>query len=167
MLVMGLPGRNRETGPWLERLLKTLQPDESRYSVVRYRHWDSGMEADVTYEASRVTLSADVCVVAKSLGTMIALEACAGSRTLPSRIVFIGTPVGHYSDRLKLLLRERLQSTPVLFVQQVGDFTGAFRDLQDLVGDCHLATLEEIDGSDHVYEDTDQLASIISGWMGN
>ncbi len=165
MRVMGLPGRNRETGPWMERLLKTLEPDESRYVVARYRHWDRGVEADVAFEATRVTLSADVCIVAKSLGTMIALVACSESQILPPRMVYIGTPVRHYSVQLKALMRERLQSTPVLFVQQVDDFTGTFRDLQDLVGDCALATLQEIDGSDHAYEDTDQLATIISGWM--
>ncbi len=55
-------------------------------------------------------------------------------------------------------------SRPVLFIQQSNDKTGSYVTLINYLSDNKSVTTEEITGSDHMYNDVNQLKNIIESW---
>lgn len=145
-------------------LLDGLSVGQARTSIVRYRHWDTDGSPDVAFEAGRCTIGADDLVVAKSMGTMVLLEATALGRA-PAEAVLIGTPVKGYSDAQVVQLKALTVACPCLFIQQSDDFTGSHAELLSLFGsEPGAAVIRKVDGGDHIYADTDELVAIIHEW---
>ena len=159
--VLGLPGRNPETENWLASLLETLGEHDAE--VARYRHWQNDSDPDVDSEATAHPVAGRKLVVAKSMGTMVLLASA--EQGDPDRAVLIGVPVHGYAeaqiDALQALARRR----PCLFIQQTDDFTGSAATLREILGEG--VVLEEVAGSDHIYADVDELASLISNWQAS
>ncbi len=171
MRLIGLPGRNPETEAWMTRLLEKLHVGQTDRWVAHYLHWEREREGeregereldvDVQAEAARLEISASDFVVAKSLGTMIALANAQASQ-YPARAVFIGTPLRGYADSQRAALQDLSSRTRALYIQQSADFTGSYEELRDLLPAS--ATSVEVAGDDHVYADVDDLAAIINAW---
>jgi hypothetical protein len=164
MKLVGLPGRNPETEPWMQAVLADPAPAPGRIQVARYRHWQEGGEPDVGYEASRLNLTAEDGVIAKSMGTLVLLAQVAGGHQ-PGWAVLIGTPLNHYDEVNVQRLTRLVASIPVLFIQQKGDFTCPCDRLRNLVGDVGLTEVIEVVGEDHVYRDVDELRALIGSWV--
>jgi hypothetical protein len=159
--LVGLPGHDPQTEAWLQALLHKLEFGQQASRVAHYRHWDGG-EPDLNFEAAAVQASEDDLVIAKSMGTMVLLQAY-GSGLRPAAAVLIGVPVNHYDANLRAALRDLASERTCLFIQQTGDFTGPFAQLAEVL-EGTPATLVEVSGDDHVYADTSVLASIIERW---
>jgi hypothetical protein len=164
--LIGLPGRNAETEAWMTSLLEGLSISRQTASVARYRHWDDASEPDLAHEASRLTINDADLVVAKSMGTLVLLTHCL-QHSPPFRAVFIGTPLKAYSSEKLASLKTFANQTPSLFIQQKSDIAGSFADLEPVVRQCAKATLAQIPGEDHIYADTDELATIIKNWWSD
>ena len=161
MNILGLPGRDQATEQWLQNLLSGVSGGSSS-SVHGYRHWRDAGDPDVAYEAGLIAgLSVDL-VVAKSLGTMVLLAAFQQGFAL-SGAVLIGLPLRAYNEDQLRLLQQFVRRRPCLFIQQTGDFTGPFAELETLLGGGE-PTLVEVAGDDHVYSDTLELAGHIEAW---
>ena len=164
MKLIALPGQNQATEPWLAEIVGLVTTSGDTVDQLHYRHWDEPGQPDVAHEASRIAnLQCDL-VIAKSLGTLIALTAFKQSDFRPDRAVFIGIPFNHYSADYLQLLREFAVATPALFIQQTADITGRFDTLNTKYAD--VAEVTEVPGSDHFYGDVEQLKKLISGWLG-
>lgn len=163
MKTIGLPGRNKETDPWLNELLALLALGE--YEVVRYRHWADGIEPNIAQEVERLRGQVFDLVVAKSMGTIVATTAYRSASFWPARAVLIGSPIGQLTPELQASYRALAEGIPTLFIQQTSDFTGTFVQLQSTVQGCAQCQLAEVPGNDHAYSDTARLASIISSWV--
>ena len=163
MKLVALPGRNSETEAWMLKLTDRLRLGQTATVIAHYQHWDNTGEPDVLAEVDRIEVASDDLVIAKSLGTLVLL-AYASRHDALSGAVFIGTPLRGYPESTRTFLRQLLEETPILFIQQTADFSGSFAELNSLVGDVRQATMAEIAGEDHVYSDTEELAEIISGW---
>lgn len=166
MKLIGLPGRNPETEAWMGAITGSLSLGQSATEVAHYLHWDNAGDPDVPGEAARLTIGTDDVVIAKSMGTMVLMAAYRGG-TVPSRAVFIGTPISAYPDDARALLGEFAGRVPSLFIQQNRDVTGSFADVAAVVGGASLASLAEIEGEDHVYADTGALKDLIDEWWSN
>ena len=168
MDLIGLPGNNPETEPWLRELASRLMLGQTSNRICRYRHWDELCETDIQFEASQLRLLPEDVVVAKSMGTLVLL-AHASLRGapifgLPERAVFIGIPYLQLPEPTLNSLQTFAANTPSLFIQQTEDFTGGFRGLETLLGTAPMATLVEVAGADHLYADTEALAGHIAIW---
>ncbi len=163
MKLIALPGQNQATEPWLAEIVGRVTTGEDTVDQLHYRHWDEPGAPDVAHEASRIADSQCDLVIAKSLGTLIALTAFQQSGFRPGRAVFIGIPFNHYSADYLRLLREFAAATPALFIQQTADVTGRFDALSDKYAD--VAEVVEVPGSDHFYGDVEQLYELISAWL--
>ncbi len=159
--VLGLPGRNPETGPWMSDLLSALGADE--VEVARYSHWQSGGEPDLARELAENPVAGRALVVAKSMGTMVLLAAA--EHGTPNRAVLIGTPVQAYTGTQIEALRALAEQFPCLFIQQTDDFTGSAASLRAVLGE--KTSLCEVPGSDHVYADVEELAALIANWQAS
>lgn len=163
MNLIGLPGRNSETRAWLENLASSLKLGQRDVHVAHYRHWDTGAEPDVGFEAGMVQGSAADLVIAKSMGTMVILQAYALGFT-PAAAVMIGVPLSAYDDVQKSALRQFASEVPCLFIQQTADITASFTMVEDELEGINGATLAEVPGSDHMYMDIAALQRIIESW---
>lgn len=162
MKMLGLPGRDPATDQWLQDLLGRLVGAGSDSNVHGYRHWHVAGDPDITYEAGLVADQRVDLVVAKSLGTMVLLAA-AQQGFQPSAAVLIGVPVRAYSDDQLQALQQFVGERPCLCIQQAADFTGPFRELEQVLGGSNT-TLVEVAGDDHIYSDTAELATQIEAW---
>jgi len=162
--VLGLPGRNPETEAWLAGLLAALDAPDA--NGIHYAHWDDGGEPDVELEARRLARLKPQLVVAKSMGTLVASTAFDLHEFRPERAVLIGTPVGHLPASAVARLTALADATPTLFIQQQDDITGSFAEIDAVVSGCARGTTVSVPGSDHVYADVEQLASLIQRWRG-
>jgi hypothetical protein len=163
MNLIGLPGRNPETELWLQTLTGSLELGQLSDSVAHYRHWDTGGEPDVVFEASRIAFEEDDVAVAKSMGTLVLLTR-AQSNPRPSRAVFIGTPIVGYPPSSIDALQTFADTIPSLFIQQTSDFAGSFEAVREILSETRFASLAEVAGEDHVYADTAELKVIIEVW---
>lgn len=163
MNVIALPGRRKETEPWLRDLLLAAGlPDTG---VVRYRHWDSDAEASVSFEADRLCNQTPQLVVAKSLGTVIAATAFAGQGFRPDAAVLIGTPFQAVAAEDLSLLHDFARGVETLFIQQIEDPGGSATELPTAL--ClSRGQLAAVPGNDHLYLDIPALVEVLRPWVG-
>jgi len=162
MKILGLPGVNPVTLDWMRSLLAALSAPDDEISIREYRHWREGVDADRGFEASRLEgLAADL-VVAKSMGTLVAVEAWREFAFRPRRALLIGCPLrGHGRDGYAAL-KTFAGEVPSLFIQQTDDPVGGFAALAAAMAPVAGARLAEVAGDDHAYRDIDALAGIVA-----
>ena len=163
MKILGLPGRDQATVAWLQQLLSAITDGNHEVTLPSYRHWRSAQLPDPIHEADQVhALDVDL-VVAKSMGTMVLLELLEKG-VAPPAVVLIGVPLAGYSDAQTGGLKALVSRRPCLCIQQTDDFAGSYQQLAALLEGSE-ANLQEVSGSDHVYSDTAQLATLINAWL--
>ncbi|MFN7571136.1 MAG: hypothetical protein ACK5TK_06745 [Betaproteobacteria bacterium] len=132
--------------------------------LVRYRHWDNAVDADVDFEAKRLADLSPPLAIAKSLGTVIAARAFCTHRFRPRSAILIGTPYGAGEPADLACLRQLAEGVETLFIQQTEDPGGA---ASRLAASLRLSQSEvtTVPGNDHVYADVQALAAVIREWQ--
>ena len=164
MHVIALPGRSSETEEWLRRLL--VAGELPVRNIVQYRHWQSEVEASVTFEASRLEGQAPQLVVAKSMGTVIAATAFDLHEFRPHAAVLIGTPYSALPSAERRLLQKFAQAVSTLFIQQTADPGGSAAGLLAAL-QLTRGEVAAVPGDDHLYSDTPALGAILKQWKQN
>jgi hypothetical protein len=141
-------------------LVSAQYPDAE---VTRYRHWESGTEASVVYEATRLAKQSPQLLIAKSLGTVIAATAFCLHEFRPAIAVLIGTPYTALESNEVQFLRHFAAHVDTMFIQQAQD-PGGSAVLLATVLQVVRGEVVEVPGSDHLYSDTIALASILDRW---
>ena len=162
MNILALPGISAKTERWATNLLNELAAPDRTMTVQRYQHWDCGDAEqclNMTGEVGRLQGCAVDLLIAKSLGVMIGLQACAQGFITPQRAIWVGTPVTSFRES-NLDLRQLVASLniPTLFIQQTDDVVGSCASLRAAVVDIPLVELVEIPGNNHQYKDLKLLA---------
>lgn len=168
MHILALPGISQKTEKWANNLLAELAAPESTMTVQRYLHWDCGDGEQCLKFADEVErlrgLAVDL-LVAKSLGTMIGLAACAKQIIAPQRAVLIGTPVSGFKEN-NMNLREMADlGIPCVYIQQVHDIVGPAAAMKKEIDGLPGVQLIEIPGDNHQYKDLKLLARHIKRWL--
>jgi hypothetical protein len=163
--ILGLPGRLPETFDHMQALLASLAEASDVVEAQRYGFWDGGVaDPDFAGEARRAAASAPESVVAKSLGCLVAMEACAVHGLTPRACVFIGVPLRRLEAEGRAdMLARHASAIPTLFIQQPDDPTGRLADLARRVPGAACRTAS---GDDHVYSDLAELARFVRSWDG-
>ncbi len=98
MNVLVLGGESPRHKAWVRQVANTLQPHFGRVVFLDYRHWDTGEPIDIGHEVSEAAKLMEnleeYIIVAKSIGTVIALLGNARGVLHPKRCVFLGLPLG-------------------------------------------------------------------------
>jgi predicted alpha/beta-hydrolase family hydrolase len=166
MNILGLPGKNDSTGPWMREILAAISSQGDIVETQYYDAWKKpGAEIDEKLEIAIAEKFSPSLIVAKSMGAIITILGVSLRKVMPIECVLIGVPVN------SLLQEERsiLSAWPdagirTLFIQQSSDMTGSYNQLVDLVPSSEDITLAEIEGSDHAYSNTNEIARIIRNW---
>ena len=136
--------------------------------IQAYGFWNEAdhPNPDVAPEALVAASSRAELVVAKSIGTQVAMLACRDHGLAPRTCVFLATPLRRFEELdLVPLLESHCAVMDTLFVQQTADYNGAYADLAKIVGRFPRCRIAEIPGDDHLYEDIALIAPIVRGWL--
>jgi predicted alpha/beta-hydrolase family hydrolase len=168
MKLLGLPGRMQSTFPLMEALVRAVDVGATNSHVQAYGFWNEPASPALNPAPEAVIAAATGAdaVIAKSFGTRVTTLAESAHGFRPKWCVFIGAPLNWLAATgATAALRAQPDVSPTLFIQQTADPTGAFRELAALVPASARATLVEVPGNDHVYDDTAALARLIDAWV--
>ena len=166
MKILNLPGINPITEQWMKNLSNILDLGQTTAKVQKYQCWNiPGSGFDLEVEIGKAEKEHADVIIAKSIGTVLALNGYQRGLFTARRYIFIGTPIRGLKDREKNILRVLVTGAiPVLFIQQSDDRAGNIHELRKLVVATASVTVMEIPGDDHMYSDIHQLKSIIEKW---
>lgn len=164
-----LPGLDPKTEAWAEKLMGELSVERDHLSIQRYDHWQEPGSRNIEIETEieklqRVTVD---LLIAKSIGTVLALFAVKNKVVRPQKMVLIGVPVlscARENIDLKRLAEEL--RIPALYIQQKDDVVGSSDALYTEVGKAPLAQIVETPGNNHQYEDLTLLCRHMEKFMG-
>jgi hypothetical protein len=166
MRILGLPGNHPSTYAWMADLVRCLETPNSFSYIQRYACWhERESDLDLHREAAAARSLQPDLVIAKSIGTLVALEAFSAHRAKPC-FVFLGTPLKCCSNDQLAVLRDFVDAADVLLIQQAKDRTGHALELRSMLPATRHQSVKEIPGSDHRYSDTPLLKSLIEDWWG-
>jgi hypothetical protein len=146
-------------------VIARLPLGQTETTIQAYDFWsdDDISNPDIVPEVEKVVAARADIVIAKSIGTFIAMTAWQQSSRLPAYAVFMGTPVQRLEALGKLdLLRDYSARATTLFIQQRDDFNGPYAKLKDAISPGARAI--EILGGDHLYEDVERITDLIRRW---
>lgn len=159
MNILILGGNSKRHKQWVRDLKDSLKDSFDRVVYVDYAHWESGDEqADIEYEISQAARLASelgsYAIVAKSIGTVIAMEGIASGVLQPSSTLLMGLPLGRVAsssdcaDMLSLL-------PPTTFLQNDRDPVGGAEDIRVFIESNPPAVwdLSVSSGDTHDYSD--------------
>lgn len=166
MNILGLPGRNDATGPWMDRILSNVASNSDRHETQYYQAWQNNTEVDEDYELAKAAGFQPDLIIAKSLGTLLTLIGYHRKVLTASHCVLIGIPVSNLqAEEHEMLSDWQMTGVKTLFIQQTNDVTGSVAALNDIVPNSKKITVREIPGEDHVYGDVDELVTLIQDWI--
>ena len=171
MRLVILGGNHKNSQKWIHTISEYFASD-FEVVTINYEHWSepAGVIAFTTeLNKLRSIISGDECmVVAKSAGTLLAMQAAAVGILKPVKCIFLGLPITfaakHMIDLKSLLAAHK---APSLIIQNDRDPMGSFDEIAELVamvGKDKFAVQSQV-GSDHCYEDYPEISSYIYKFM--
>lgn len=166
MKILGLPGQNDATGPWMDDILSGIRGDDDQTLTQYYECWGKpGSQLDLRLELDKASRFSPDLVVAKSLGAVLTLMGVSNGSLTPRECVLIGVPVrGLQAPGREALSRWHERAVRTLFIQQADDVVGGFGELAKLVPESKDCTMVRVAGGDHIYRDTAELIRLINEW---
>lgn len=162
-----LPGNSPRHAAWVQELKQALAPHFDRVEAQQYKHWQTAVgNTDVDYEIGVAQQTAErlnqYMVIAKSIGTVIAIKATANKNLQPEKLILLGVPL--YGGMPKDLFGAWLQhiTVPIVFVQNTHDPLGSFSDVKSAFENTgsHVSFIE-LPGDTHSYVDFNAITKLI------
>lgn len=161
MKVIAIPGKVPATQEWIRDVVDAAHIPSLDLYVHHFDAWQHPeTEFSLATELTHMPKAKCDILVAKSIGTLAALKS---PDLEANHIIFIGAALSLYNESDKQRLKMLAVSKPMLVIQQRADPFGSFAEIADLL--AAQATCVEVDGDDHLYNDTDELGRIISDWL--
>lgn len=152
-----LPGNSPRHAEWVEDLRSALLPGLAVVKTQQYRHWRTGEErADVAYETAEAKDNASgldpYVIVAKSIGTVIAVKGVADGVLAPTKLILLGVPIRGGTTVDEFLGWLSSITTTVVIVQNTADPLGSFADVRTAFEKAgpHVSFVE-LTGTTHDY----------------
>ena len=165
MKILGLPGIRPVTLQWMQKLLASLELGQSETTVQQYQCWSAqGTQINLQEEAMQAAQNKPDLVIAKSVGTRIALHAYVNRILMADSYIFLGTPINNFSDKETGSLRYMCNAARILLLQQKEDPTGHFIKLSSCLPVAPLCIHTEIPGNDHAYANISLIKQLVESW---
>ena len=146
---------------------------DSRPPVLQYHHWqDTSREFNLQEESLRLgelarAEAAPYSIFAKSIGTIVTLNAVRQGLVMPRKIIMVGTPYEWVKQKYPLTELLEGYKVPTLFVQATDDPAGRYEGLEELLktrGVENYQTLE-VPGANHGYPDVDLVCNVVMDFI--
>lgn len=169
-LILG--GNSPHNSEWVQQLKAAMTPLFANVAVHDYAHWASaGSTLDFEHELRAVQREAralnDYVLIAKSLGTLLALKGMADNTLKPDKVVFLGMPLDYIRQHTMEHEFEGWLHTvtePMLLIQNDHDPVASATELDRYIKTVvspSLITFAELPGSTHDYVDFAQLQALV------
>ena len=163
------PGNGPTNKEWSEKARDFFATDFKSVTIQYYNHWSNNAELiDIDVELKKLTdavntLSGDIVILAKSVGTILTMYAIYSKAIDVSRIkkcVFVGLPPewartnGFNIDRWSTAF-----TIPATLIQNDNDPVTSAADIrrEQTKGNFSTMALVEVKGDDHVYGNFDEI----------
>lgn len=168
MNLLMLPGNSPSNKEWTRKLSELFRPHFTKIKIIEYESWrDNDFSRVINLEQELAKVSEAVrkwdqyCVFAKSVGTALCVKAVHDKVLKPQKCVFVGIPLNWLSSN-NIPVENWIDkyNIPTMVIQQRNDpFAGS-----DTVGEFlkDLSTIKEyivVEGNDHKYQQTDEIAA--------
>lgn len=156
MKTLLLPGFSTHNKEWAEKMKVALEPHMD-IEIFYWPHWESGYVDDAWIEKQAEKLlshEGPYMVLAKSVGTLVAVTALMKNKHSVSKILLCGVPLAGMSDtdRKKYQVLAEIDPNKVLIVQNKGDHLASHREVSEFF-DAISERLKVVpkDRADHAY----------------
>ncbi len=151
-----LPGYSLKNKEWAEYVKKKLEP-EHEVVVHEWKHWKTGsfsMKKEIKEILTKIGKK-KFNIIAKSVGTSVAMNLIEKSRDSVDMVVLCGIPFKNFSEEKKEMFRKNLPNIPtnkVTIVQNSKDYFGSFEEVKKFIGSINSKIkVVEKERSDHHY----------------
>lgn len=169
-----LSGNSLKNRDWIYDARQRLAELFDDTYIHDYNHWVTKEPwIDIKYELKALEnhrVAEPYCIFAKSIGTVLAIQAIEQKIIQPKFALFNGIPLNYINDNYEefgdLLSKS---DVPITIVQNDLDPVGSYEQVSDFISrHCHenpLVTLEAGDGNTHDYLDYDLMKKLIKQMM--
>jgi predicted alpha/beta hydrolase family esterase len=167
MNIIILPGFSLKNKQWAEDTKKDLEPDFSS-TVIYWSHWETGKaEADwIAREADKIAagVAEPVNIIAKSIGTAVAMEVIRQKPRSADKIIFCGVPVVDFlqGDEKYYQPLVNVPAQRFLCFQNLEDNHGSYVQAEEFLHSLnpHLKIISK-PRSDHEYPYSDDFKAFL------
>ena len=167
MNIFLLPGKSSKNKDWAEKVASIFEARNHTTSILHYSHWEPE-SAEFNFDSELRKLNTlvgkrnKIIIFAKSIGTILTLQAIHQKDIKPSACIFVGTAIEWAKESEKdigLWLKE--YSVPTLFIQKSEDPAISFDNLKRLLVASGTKKYEllNLPGNNHEYEDAELLVN--------
>jgi len=155
------PGYDKTTVHLIASIAPDINIDTDNLSTIEYLFWDSSSSPKLQDEVNALDIIHTDIVIAKSLGTLIFLEAVKQKRISFRKAILFGIPV-HLAKKIGCNnnIFNELNGN-MLVIHQIDDFVVSIEDVKNIA----IPNLKIILGSDHKYSDSEQYALDVKQFM--
>ena len=138
MNIVILGGNSPRHKQWIRDVKTALESSFDEVRLLDYKHWATGADsADIDYEITQTAKLVedldDYIIVAKSVGTIIAMTGCASGVLKPHALLLMGVPLRGYED-IATELSQAIAALPnVTFLQNENDPFGTSDEVEALI----------------------------------
>jgi len=171
MKAIFLPGNSLRNKEWVEELEKNLRILFDETKIQYYSHWETGEKhANIEHETSilldKVGDEDDWVVIAKSIGTNIALEAIKKGMK-PQKIIFLGFPLKFFDDndlRKEVISMINSVKSQIMFLQNSNDSFGSSDELEKFLNETKMKDYQLIEFANnetHDYQNYKKIKELV------
>lgn len=159
-----LPGNSLRHREWVENFKRVVNHQFDTVTTQHYKHWQTGgSQADVAHEIDVASAAAQTLspytLIAKSIGTVIAINGTSGGALHPDKIILLGIPLNGSVDREVFTANLQRLSCPVTIIQNTSDPFGSFEEVHTAFENAPAnVTFVEFEGDTHDYLDFQAIA---------
>lgn len=167
MKIIYLPGYSVNNKEWVEKLSQEFE-EFGEGEIVYYDHWKTGKSMIIKEELRKVEEivrdEKDYMVIAKSVGTALALREICEGKINPKKAIFLGSAFG-MGKRSGWPIDEYLKviKIPILFIQNEFDPIFSFEKLENLLKESKPKNYELVmmpKNRTHKYEEYEILKKL-------
>ena len=159
MNLLLLPGNSPRHAAWVETLKSAMKPHADTIEAHHYHHWETGEEwadipAEIAAAAAKAVPLKPYTIIAKSIGTAIAVLGTAQGMFAPEKIILLGVPIeGEGIDEYFMGALKKI-TEPIVVIQNTNDPYGAFEHVKAALSSINAdITYIETPGDSHDYVD--------------
>lgn len=167
MNLLLLPGNSSRHALWVEELKTALSPHFSNIQTQHYRHWQTREEfADIQHEITVAKAQEETIkpytIIAKSIGSVIAVNGVSTGSLHPEKLVLLGVPINGGVSVESFAGWLRGVDVPVVIAQNTADPLGSYNDVKVAFEQSggHLSFVE-LPGTTHDYLDFAAIKGLI------
>lgn len=160
--VIILPGFSPHNKQWAQSAARDLERS-FKVEIIEWKHWATGnvddfsLEAEIDKVLGEISSSVDVNILAKSVGTLVAVHVIERARERVDKVILCGVPLLDFKGDVRDMeqYESALRGFPVenlLCFQNEFDPHGSFEDVRRLMNKINpLILVKNIERSDHDY----------------